>query len=138
MVLPVTCTELQALFSLMELLIQKLPIDTKTAVSILLYKRYPCLIIIAKLGRGGMQAFHIEFLITVVIFICDLCLQAYVGWANGIFLVLNKSKYRYLIATGMLAILVYSLISKKFLVFLSCLFLLQTIDHVIYIFKKKR
>lgn len=90
------------------------------------------------MGRGGMQALHTEIIITIVVFICDLCLQAYVGWGNGIFLVLNKSKYRYLIAIGMLAILVYSLISTKFLVFLFCLFLLQTIDHTIYIFKKKR
>ncbi len=85
-----------------------------------------------------MQAIYIEFLVMVIIFICDLCLQAYVGWGKGIFLVLNKSKYRYLIAAGLLAILVYSLISKKFLVFLCCLFLLQAIDHLIYIFKKKR
>jgi len=85
-----------------------------------------------------MQVIRIEHLVTVVIFICNLCLQAYVGWGKGMFLVLNKSKYRYLIAAALLAILVYSLISKKFLTFLFSLFLLQTIDHIIYIFKKKR
>lgn len=85
-----------------------------------------------------MQSTYVCLLITVVIFTFDLCLQAYVGWRNGIFLVLNKSKYRYLIAAALLAILVYSLLSNKFLVFLFCLFLVQAIDHLIYIFKKKR
>lgn len=94
-----------------------------------------------ELDCGGMEVNQFNFLVAlvaIVLIIIDLCLQKYIGQKGYIFLEINKYKLKFILVAVSLVLLIYSIVNKKYLLFICWLSLLKIIDKLIYIYRNNK
>ena len=91
-----------------------------------------------ELDCGGMEVNQFNFLVDIVLIIIDLCLQKYIGQKGYIFLEINKYKLKFILVAVSLVLLIYSIVNKKYLLFICWLSLLRIIDKLIYIYRNNK
>lgn len=91
-----------------------------------------------ELDCGGMELNQFNFLVAIVLIIIDLCLQKYIGQKGYIFLEINKYKLKFILVAVSLVLLIYSIVNKKYLLFICWLSLLRIIDKLIYIYRNNK
>lgn len=91
-----------------------------------------------ELDCGGMELNQFNFLVAIVLIIIDLCLQKYIGQKGYIFLEINKYKLKFILVAVSLVLLIYSIVNKKYLLFICWLSLLKIIDKLIYIYRNNK
>lgn len=91
-----------------------------------------------ELDCGGMEVNQFNFLVAIVLIIIDLCLQKYIGQKGYIFLEINKYKLKFILVAVSLVLLIYSILNKKYLLFICWLSLLKIIDKLIYIYRNNK
>lgn len=84
-----------------------------------------------------MKINNINLLVVIILVIIDFFLKNHIG-KNEIFLELNKYKFKFILAGILLLLLIYSIMSRKYLLFIFCLIILKIIDKFIYIYKNKK
>lgn len=91
-----------------------------------------------ELDCGGMEVNQFNFLVAIVLIIIDFCLQKYIGQKGYIFLEINKYKLKFILVAVSLVLLIYSIVNKKYLLFICWLSLLKIIDKLIYIYRNNK
>ncbi|MCI6271412.1 MAG: hypothetical protein MR601_00510 [Erysipelotrichaceae bacterium] len=84
-----------------------------------------------------MKINNINLLVVIILVITDFFLKKHIG-KNEIFLELNKYKFKFILAGILLLLLIYSIMSRKYLLFIFWLIILKIIDKFIYIYKNKK
>lgn len=72
--------------------------------------------------------------LTIFLFLVDILLTRYVK-QKGIFLEITKYKVKYVIACLLGLLLIYVFNTKKYLLLIACLSLLQIADRLIFLYK---
>ena len=85
-----------------------------------------------------MEVNQFNFLLALVLVIIDFCLQKYIGQKGDIFLEINKYKLKFILVAVLLVLLIYSIVNKKYLLFICWLSLLKIIDKLIYIYRNNK
>lgn len=91
-----------------------------------------------ELDCGGMEVNQFNFLVAIVLIIIDFFLQKYIGQKGYIFLEINKYKLKFILVAVSLVLLIYSIVNKKYLLFICWLSLLKIIDKLIYIYRNNK
>ena len=91
-----------------------------------------------ELDCGGMEVNQFNFLVAIVLIIIDFFLQKYIGQKGYIFLEINKYKLKFILMAVLLVLLIYSIVNKKYLLFICWLSLLRIIDKLIYIYRNNK
>ena len=91
-----------------------------------------------ELDCGGMEVNQFNFLVAIVLIIIDFFLQKYIGQKGYIFLEINKYKLKFILMAVLLVLLIYSIVNKKYLLFICWLSLLKIIDKLIYIYRNNK
>lgn len=91
-----------------------------------------------ELDCGGMEVNQFNFLVAIVLIIIDFCLQKYIGQKGYIFLEINKYKLKFILVAVSLVLLIYSIVNKKYLLFICWLSLLKIIDKLMYIYRNNK
>ena len=85
-----------------------------------------------------MEVNQFNFLVAIVLIIIDLCFQKYIGQKGYIFLEINKYKLKFILVAVSLVLLIYSIVNKKYLLFICWLSLLRIIDKLMYIYRNNK
>ena len=82
-----------------------------------------------------MQGYLLYICIILLLMLIDFYLQKKVNKKGYVFLYINKGRLRYPILVLYVAFFVYFLLKKQYLLILCLLYVLRTIDKLIYIHK---
>ena len=91
-----------------------------------------------ELDCGGMEVNQYNFLVAIVLIIIDFFLQKYIGQKGYIFIEINKYNLKFILMAVLLVLLIYSIVNKKYLLFICWLSLLKIIDKLIYIYRNNK
>lgn len=84
-----------------------------------------------------MQVNWFNISIILVLIVIDFYLQKKINEKGYVFLYINKTRLRYIILVLFVALFVYFILKKQYLLILCLLCFLRIIDKLIYIYKNK-